>query len=116
VRTLKMKIAVLVISVIALPACSTVRMPNIDFLNLPEFREAAAKLIEGYPDVGDAPTRPEDFRSSAEWDAAARELITRREALRTPMAGSRPMSETEVDAEIERLKAQIHRYKLDDPK
>jgi len=32
------------------------------------------------------------------------------------MAGSRPMSETEVDAEIERLKAQIHRYKLDDPK
>ena len=110
VKTLAVLCAGLVMS-----ACTTVKMPNFDFLRLPEFREAAAKLVEGYPDVGQAPTRPEDIRSAAEWDAAARDLIQKRAALSAPKDGSRPMSEAELDAEVERLKAQIRRYKLDDP-
>lgn len=110
-----MKTAGLLIGVAALTACSTVKMPSADFLRLPEFREAAAKLIEGYPDVSQAPTRPEDIRSAAEWDAAARDLIAKQAALKTPMDGAKPMTEAELDAEVERLKAQIRRYKLDDP-
>lgn len=98
-----------------LSACSTVKMPNADFLRLPEFREAAAKLIEGYPDVANAPTRPDDIRSAEAWDAAARELIAKQAALRTPMDGADAMTEAELDAEVERLKAEIRRYKLDDP-
>ena len=102
-------------AVLAMSACSTVKMPNLDFLRLPEFREAAAKLIEGFPEVGDAPTRPEDVRSAAEWDAAARSLIAQRQRLSVPKDGAAPMTEAELDAEVERLKAQIRRYKLDDP-
>jgi len=96
------KIFIIIASATGLSACSTVKMPNVDFLKLPEFREAAAKLVEGFPDVGVAPSRPEDIRSAAEWDAAARDLIAKRDALRTPMEGRAPMSEAEVDAEIER--------------
>ena len=84
-------------------------------LRLPEFREAAAKLIDGFPDVGKAPTRPEDIRSAAEWDAAARDLIQKRAAMSVPKDGAPAMSEAQLDAEVERLKAQIRRYKLDDP-
>lgn len=110
VKTLALLCAALMTS-----ACSTVKMPNIDFMRLPEFREAAAKLIEGFPDVGQAPTRPDDIRSAAEWDAAARDLIQKRAALSVPKDGSRPMTDAEIDAQVERLKAQIRRYKLDDP-
>lgn len=107
--------AVLASAALAMSACSTVKMPNMDFLRLPEFREAAAKLVDGFPEVSDAPSRPEDVRSAAEWDAAARSLIAQRERLSVPMDGAAPMSEAELDAEVERLKAQIRRYKLDDP-
>ncbi|WP_371397734.1 hypothetical protein [Fretibacter rubidus] len=111
----RIKTLVVLCAGLALSACSTVKMPNIDFMRLPEFREAAAKLVEGFPDVGLAPTRPEDIRSAAEWDAAARDLIQKRAALSIPKDGSSAMTEAEVDAEVERLKAQIRRYKLDDP-
>ena len=61
-------------AVTALSGCTTVRMPNLDFLKLPEFREDAVNISD-YPRVKDAPVAPTDVRSAKEWDNAAEDLI-----------------------------------------
>lgn len=99
----------------ALSACSTVKMPNVDFLKLPEFKEAAAKLSKGFPSVGNAPSRPNDIRSASDWDRAARAIMAERDAMDVPEDGMPAMSDAQVEQDVEALKAQVRRYKLDDP-
>ncbi len=98
-----------------LSACSTIKMPNIDVPGVPEFKEAAAKLVDGYPEVSQAPVRPEDLRSAKEWDSAARTLMSERRGFVVPEKGNMPETEAEIDREIDALKAEVRSYKLDDP-
>lgn len=109
------QIAATALAAILLSACSTVKMPNIDMPGVPEFKEAAAKLIEGFPDVSQAPVRPKDLRSAADWDAAAKTLMTERRAFDALEQQSAPDTPQDVINEIEQLKAQVRIYKLDDP-
>jgi hypothetical protein len=95
--------------------CSTVKIPKFEMPSLPAFKEATEKLLDGYPEVADAPTRPKDVRSAEEWDKAAKALMTERSGFVVPDLGDSPQSETEVAREVERLKAQVRAYKLDDP-
>lgn len=107
-------IAIVALTAIMLSACSTVKMPNIDVPGIPEFKEAAAKLIDGFPEVSEAPVRPEDLRSAADWDKAAKSLMAERGAFDALEQGE--VSDTQaVVSEIESLKAQVRSYKLDDP-
>ncbi len=98
-----------------LSACSTVKMPNVNFPSIPEFREAAQKLVEGFPEVSKAPMRPTDLRDAAAWDAAAKALMTERAGFNVPSKGDMPATAAEIDAELAALKAELYSYKLDDP-
>jgi len=98
-----------------LGGCSTVKIPNFEMPSLPAFKEATQKLIDGYPEVADAPTRPTDVRSAGEWDKAAKALMTERGGFVVPALGDMPEGEAEVAREIDQLKAQVRAYKLDDP-
>jgi len=111
----RIDIALIALGTVLLSACSTVKMPNIDVPGLPEFKEAAAKLVDGYPEVSEAPVRPKDLRSSADWDKAVKSLVMERDNFAAPAVGSGPVTPQEVTSEIEQLKAQVRSYKLDDP-
>jgi len=67
-----------VIASLMMSACSTVKVPNIDFIKFPEFLEEA-RNIKDYPKVSDAPSAPEDVRSAKAWDDAAKAIIDQRE-------------------------------------
>lgn len=108
-------LAIFVSASALLSGCATVKMPNIDLPGLPEFKEAAQKLIEGFPEVSEAPARPEDIRSAKEWDDAASALMVERGGFVVPELGDTPATESEVSDEVARLKAQVRAYKLDDP-
>lgn len=96
---------------VTLSACATYELPeNLDFIKLPEFREAVAEL-EDYPDVANAPPAPSGVRSDARWDKDARALIRLRDNFNAPISSDQGFT----DSEIERLKAQVRAYKLDDP-
>lgn len=113
-RRVKIAIALSIVCVLPLSACSTTQLPNIDFMKLPEFREAAAKLTQGFPKVGNAPNRPTDVRSAAEWDAAAKAIIADRESLSVPPSGEPDLSDAEIAAKRDALIAQARRYQSDD--
>jgi len=94
--------------------CQTVKMPKIDIMKSPEFREDAANIAKDYPRVKDAPTVPDDIRSDAQWDKDARALQNLRE---TSIRGEiEPgLTEAEAEAKFEALKAKAQAYKKDDP-
>lgn len=108
-------VVTITITAILLSACSTIVMPDIDVPGIPEFKEAAAKLVDGYPDVSKAPVRPEDLRASPEWDSAATALMAQRDGFVVPEKGNMPESPEDIAREIEALKAKVRSYKLDDP-
>ncbi len=114
-KTRFVKLGTTLAAILVLPACSTVKMPNVDFPSIPEFREAAQKLVEGFPEVSKAPMRPTDLRGAAEWDAAAKALMTERAGFNVPAKGDMPATAAEIDAELAALKAELYSYKLDDP-
>jgi len=94
--------------------CSTVKMPKIDFLKLPEFREDAVN-IKDYPRVADAPTAPTDVRSAKAWDDAAKDIIKIRDNSEVPLDTRDNKTDAEVLDNIEALREQAQAYKLDDP-
>lgn len=98
----------------ALSACSTVSMPNLDVLKIKDFEEETANIGD-YPNVADAPTRPTDVRSDKAWDDAAKRMMTIRDNMVVPSDGTAQRSEAEINAEVARLKAKAEAYKLDDP-
>lgn len=109
------KVIVLSAAAGCVSACSTVKMPTIDVPGIPEFKEAAAKLVDGYPDASEAPERPEDLRSAREWDAAARELIAHKNGFDLPPLGDMPATDADIEAEVTALRDLVRSYKLDDP-
>ncbi len=96
-----------------LAACASSRIPDLDFVKKPEFREDAEN-IGGYLNVAKAPLVPVDVRSAAEWDAAVSQLIAQRDGFIVPPLDT-PLSDAEIDSQFTALKAEVHKYKLDDP-
>lgn len=111
----RISVALITFCAVVLPACATVKMPNIDVPGIPEFKEAAAKLIDGFPEVSEAPVRPKDLRTSADWDMAAKTLMSERDGFAAPDKGAGLDTPQAVVSEIEQLKTQVRSYKLDDP-
>jgi len=97
-----------------LAGCTTVKMPNIDFLKLPEFADDA-KNIKSYPKVSDAPAAPTEVRNGEAWDAAALSLIQTRDTFDLPKSGKTYDSDSQVNSEMRSLKEEVRAYKLDDP-
>jgi len=98
----------------SLSACTTVRMPDLDFLKLPEFRDEANN-IKGYPKASDAPTAPTDVRNATVWDTEAKKLMAERDSFNAPASVESTKSDTEIAREADALKAKVHAYKADDP-
>ncbi len=96
-----------------LPSCASLKMPNLDFIKLPEFKEDA-KNIGDYPSVADAPLAPQDIRSDKRWDKDARSLMKKRDALQPPVLPD-ALSDEEIEAEMQSLAAKAQAYKRDDP-
>ena len=109
------RIFMLASAAVCLSACSTVKLPDFDMPGLAKFKEASAKLVEGYPEVSEAPVRPEDLRSSAKWDSAAKALMSQRDGFNVPDTSGLPETSEAFDREVEALKAEVRSYKLDDP-
>ena len=97
-----------------LSACSTVSLPKVDFLKLPEFEEDA-KNVKDYPKVSEAPQLPVDTRTAAAWDDSARALLAKRDSFNAPLDGNTEKTEEQLLREFEALKAKVDAYKADDP-
>lgn len=106
----------LVIAAASLSACSTVSMPNLDFLKTSEFQEEAENIGD-YPQISDTPTAPTDVRAAALWDAEAKKLLKERDAFKAGQASlQEPVrSEAEIAREAAALRARVRAYKADDP-
>ncbi|MGJ8564200.1 MAG: hypothetical protein ACSHXY_11710 [Alphaproteobacteria bacterium] len=113
-----MKFPVRFIMLASLPAilgaCSSVSLPNVDFLKLPDFQEDAEN-VKDYPNVADAPQIPTDTRSAGAWDSAANKLIRARDGFDAPESPTPLKSEAEIQREFDALRAKVNAYKKDDP-
>lgn len=106
--------AAIAMGAVILSACSTVEMPNLDFMNLADFRNEIDSLDDNYPSPADTPALPTEKRTDAQWDEAAQELLVLSDEFDRPDVDP-ALSEEEFDAEFERLKAQGSAYRADDP-
>ena len=97
-----------------LGGCASIKIPDFDFINLPDFKDDAENVGE-YLAVADAPGAPTDIRSGAAWDRSAKELIAKRDGFAVPVSGEPPMTDAQIFAEMKRLAAKVSAYKLDDP-
>lgn len=101
-------------AVVLMSGCQTVKLPNIDLVKLPEFKEDIENPSD-YPNVADAPEIPTDVRSDKAWDKAARDIMAKRESFTKPQTENSEKSDAEILSDIERLKADARAYKADDP-
>ncbi len=99
----------------AVSGCATPKMPNIDFLKLPEFREIVKNNQTNVPKVSEVPSTPEDVRRAKKWDEDAVKLLEMRDNFTTPESLHPPLSQDEITTEFEQLRAKTQAYKLDDP-
>ena len=106
----------LILAATSLSACSTVKIPNLDFFKSSEFEEDAKNLGD-YPSVADTPSAPTDVRSAALWDVEAKKLIKERDAFNAARGSiDEPIkSEVELAREAAALRAKVRAYKADDP-
>lgn len=95
---------------LALSGCSSLNLPEMGALG-EMFRDTSTDLSDT-PDIASAPVVPSDLRSAAEWDQAAKSLQAERESFAEIGMGE-PLGD--LDADVERLKAEVRAYKLDDP-
>lgn len=107
----------LIAAAASLTACSTVSMPNLDFLKSSEFEEDA-KNIGDYPSIADTPSAPTDIRSASLWDIEAKKLMKERDEFNASRAGlQEPVkSDAELERELAALRAKARAYQADDPK
>ncbi len=110
-----MRLALLMISVVLLPACATPKLPKVDFLKLPEFRDDYDN-IKDYPKVTEAPAEPTDLRKDKAWDNAARDIIKQRDGFSTPVDSEASESDKQIEQRINALIEEAKAYKIDDPK
>ena len=99
---------------LSVSACASIKLPSLDLLKLPEFKEAAENL-DGYPSVEDAPALPEDVGSDKLWDNRANKIIEIRDGFNAPEEPDRPITEDDINREIDRLTDAVNEYRKDDP-
>jgi len=98
----------------SLVGCTSIKIPDFDFIKFPEFKEEATNIPD-YPKVANAPKVPTDIRSAEAWDLAAQNVLTKRDGFVDPEEVG-AMSDAEVLREMQRLRAEADEYKKDDPK
>ena len=99
---------------ILLSGCANMNVPDFDSMKFPDFREEAENIGD-YPGAEDAPPTPNDLRTDAQWDAAARGVLAKRDGLKSAPPSAPNKSEDALQNEIQALDAQVEAYKLDDP-
>ena len=112
----KLATFLLILAAASLSACSTVKMPNLDFFKSLGFEDDTKSLSE-YPSIADTPTAPTDVRSAQQWDSEAKKLMQERDAFNTERGefSEAPKSADELAREAAALRARVHAYKADDP-
>ena len=107
----------LILAAASLSACTTVKMPNLDFFKSSEFEEDAKNLSE-FPSIADTPSAPTDVRSAALWDIEAKKLIKERDGFNAAKGGidEPARSESELASEAAALRARVRAYQADDPR
>lgn len=108
-------IITIIVLPLALSGCSTVKVPDVDFLKLPEFREIVKNNQTNVPDIAEIPDEPDDVRSDTAWDKDAASLIQMRDGFVVPDSQGTKPSQQQIDDEFARRRAQAQAYKLDDP-
>ncbi len=98
---------------VLLSSCSSIKVPDMDFIKFPELKEDA-KNIPDYPDVADAAEKPSDLRSDGQWDKAAENIIAKRDSFENPDLKD-PRTDTEINNAMQNLGAKVDAYKEDDP-
>ena len=58
-------IAMIITGPLALSGCQTVKVPDVDFLKIPEFREIVKNNQTNVPDIGEIPDEPDNVRTDA---------------------------------------------------
>lgn len=111
---LSTRLSVLLLASVTLGGCSSLKVPDLDFMKFPEFKEEAENLA-GYPNVEDAPQTPTDVRSDAQWDADAKKLIAKRDGFGPIPEGEPAETDAEFNQRVDDLVAKVEEYKLDDP-
>ncbi|MEE9272746.1 MAG: hypothetical protein V3U57_05715 [Robiginitomaculum sp.] len=89
------------------------KLPNLDFIKIPEFRKDAEN-IDSYPKVSEAQQKPTDLREDKAWDSAAKRVIQKREEFVSP---EKVTSETlhKTLSKMQEFAQKAEAYKLDDP-
>lgn len=98
-----------------LNACASVKLPKLDLLKLPEFKEESEN-IGAYPNVQDAPSLPSDVRNAREWDKTANEILKARDNINTPTPIEPVQTPEQIQQDIETLKDRVNEYRVDDPR
>lgn len=113
-KKLNVRFCTLVLASLVVSGCASLKVPDFDFIKMPEFREEAEN-IGGYPDVADAPQAPTDVRSDAQWDKDAKNLLAKRDGFGPVPEGEPTLSDTEFNRKVDELISKVEEYKLDDP-
>jgi hypothetical protein len=103
---------VFMLAAAGLSACASLKVPDFDSLNFPDFREEAENIGD-YPSAAEAPQVPTDLRPDEAWDNAAKDLIARRDAL--PPAPMSQGSAEQLARDMEMRGETVEDYKIDDP-
>ncbi|RKQ71414.1 hypothetical protein DES40_0733 [Litorimonas taeanensis] len=100
--------------VLGLSACSSINLPDIDFMGSSEFEEEARNIDQTIPSVEEAPEIPMDTRPASDWDDAADSMLVIKQGFKVPKT-DQPMTAEELEQQYQSLKAQAQAYKADDP-
>ncbi len=99
---------------VALSACASVDLPDIDFMGTSDFDDDIATLESSFPRPEDTPLIPTDVRTAAEWDDTARGMERFLDLPDAPQAEP-ALSPAEFDRQFENARAATESYKADDP-
>lgn len=106
-----MRLPIVLVPALMLSACSSIGMPDLSRVAAP-FRADADDLST--PRMSEAPERPAEERTGAEWDTAAAELMAEREELTPPSDGD-DYDARAVERRMEALKAEARAWQADEP-
>ena len=112
VNTVKLSVVTAVFAGI-LGGCSSIKLPDMDFISFPEFKEEAENIPD-YPKVADAPAAPKGIRTDEKWDQSARKIMATRDGFTDPDAVD-AKTNAQVLREMRDLAAKVDEYKKDDP-
>ncbi len=107
------RISSVVIIAVFLSSCASIKLPELDFIKFPEFKEEAENIPD-YPKVADAAEKPNDIRSAEKWDGVAETIIEKRDGFSDPDLLD-PKSDAEILLEMQDIANKVNEYKEDDP-